>query len=337
MEKNNNLKMQVKLQLLNNLSWVLIVIFYIFFAILRPTGMLKWSTIFFIVYSAIPLGYLVFGTSLCLISGKMDLSIAEICGFVAMLSAMILTKWAPWIKPPFDILLPIALGAACGLINGLLVGVLGLNPFLATLGTSLAFEGSTLLLQSFPIYRGFSKVYLGFGGIDFVSIIIAVVIVLLMQFMLSKTAFGSHIFAIGGNTESARMVGISPKKMFISIYTISGMFAGLSALAYTGFLRSVTPALADGNVFLAFGGAIIGGIALEGGRGSMVNAFAGVLFLGLIEAGLAMFNVSPFLRRTIYGVLVVFAIMLNKYRNTIYDKLLIPVHDDEEIHCKDIA
>lgn len=337
MKQNNNFQMQVKLQLLDNLSWVLIVVFYVFFAILRPTGMLKWSTIFFIIYSAIPLGYLVFGTSLCLIGGKMDLSIAEVCGFVAMLSALILTKWAPIIPPPFDILVPIVIGAGCGLLNGVLIGIVGLNPFLATLGTSLAFEGATLLLQSFPVYKGFSKPYLAVGGVDYISIIIVVLIVVFLQFMLSRTSFGSHIYAIGGNSESARMVGIDPKRMYVSIYTLSGMFAGLSALAYTGFLSSVPPALADGNVFLAFGGAIIGGISLEGGRGSMINAFAGVLFLGLIEAGLSMFNVSPFLRRMIYGILVVFAIMLNKYRNTLRDKLLVPVVVDEDPHCKDIT
>jgi len=338
MNQNNKLQMRIKIELLDNLSWVLIIIFYAFFAILRPTGMLRWSTIFFIVYSAIPLGYLVFGTSLCLIGGKMDLSIAEVCGFVAMLSALILTKWAPIIKPPFDILLPVAIGAACGLLNGILIGVVGLNPFLATLGTSLAFDGATLLLQSYPVYQGFSKPYLAVGGIDYISIIVVVVIVLALQFMLSRTSFGSHIYAIGGNPESAKMVGISPKKMYVAIYTLSGIFAGLAALSYTGFLRSVPPALADGNVFLAFGGAIIGGISLDGGRGSMINAFAGVLFLGLIEAGLSMFNVSPFLRKMIYGILVVFAIMLNKYRNDLRDRILIPTVDTTEAsHCEDDA
>ena len=112
--------------------------------------------------------------------------------------------------------------------------------------------------------------------------------------------------------------------MYVAIYTISGIFAGLSALFYTGFLSTVPPALADGNVFLAFAGAIIGGISLEGGRGSMINAFAGVLFLGVVEAGLAMFNVSPFLRKMVYGVLVILAIILNRYRSNLRDKILLP-------------
>ena len=325
----NNMKVKLQLRILDNMSWVLIIVFYLIFAVLRPKGMLQLNTLLFIVYSAIPLGFLVFGTSLCLISGKMDLSIAEVCGFTAMLSALILTKWAPVIPPPFDVLVPVIIGGACGLINGFLVGYVGLNPFLVTLGTSLAFEGATLLLQSFPVYTGFSDFYLAIGGNEIAAIFIVLAIVVVLQVMLTKTRYGSHIYAIGGNTLSAKMVGIDPKKMFLSIYTLSGVFAGLSALAYTGFLMAVPPALADGNVFLAFGGAIIGGISLDGGRGSMFNAFAGVLFLGLIEAGLSMFNVSPFLRRTIYGILVIFAILLNKYRNEMRDKLLIPVTNNE--------
>jgi ribose/xylose/arabinose/galactoside ABC-type transport system permease subunit len=330
MKQKNKVKMLIKLQFLDNLSWVLIVVFYLFFALLRPAGMLQLRTIIFIIYSSIPLGFLVFGTSLCLIGGRIDLSIAEVCGFVAMLSALIVTKWAPFIPPPFDVLVPILIGAGCGFLNGFLVGIIGLNPFLSTLGTSLAFDGATLLLHSFPVYKGFSKTYLAVGGINYISIIIVVLVVVLLQLILTRTGFGSHIYAIGGNAQSAEMVGIDPKRMYLALYTLSGVFAGFSALAYTGFLRAVPPGLADGNVFLAFGGAIIGGISLEGGRGSMVNAFAGVLLLGLIEAGLSMFNVSPFLRKIVYGILVVLAIMLNQYRNIVRDKLLMPVIDETD-------
>lgn len=314
---------QVLVALLDNLSWVLILVFYVIFAVLRPVGMLKFGTIVFIIYSTIPLGFLVLGTSLCLIAGRIDLSIAEATGLVAMFSGMLLTKWVVGIPFPLDVLVPILAGAACGLINGVLVGVIKLNPFLTTLGTSLAFGGATLLLQSYPIYEGFSEPFLAIGGEDYVAIPVAVAIVVAMQVILKRTRLGRHIYAVGGNPESARMLGIQPGRMYVLIYTVSGVFGGLAALFYTGFLKAVPPALADGNVFLAFGGAIIGGIALEGGRGSMVNAFAGVLFLGLIEAGLSMFNVSPFLRTVNYGILVVFAIWLNRVRNTLRDKILV--------------
>ena len=192
------------------------------------------------------------------------------------------------------------------------------------MGTFIAFDGATLLLHPYPIYEGFSDFYLALGGIDYIAIPIAIVILIILQFILMNTRFGNHIYAVGGNPASSRMLGVNPNKMYVAIYTISGIFAGLSALFYTGFLSTVPPALADGNVFLAFAGAIIGGISLEGGRGSMINAFAGVLFLGVVEAGLAMFNVSPFLRKMVYGVLVILAIILNRYRSNLRDKILLP-------------
>ncbi len=321
---------QIKLLLIENLSWILIIAFYGMFAVLRPVGMLKTSTLVFIIYAAIPLGFLVFGEGLVLLTGRIDLSIAQMTGFVAMFSALVVTKWAPFIGPPFDLLIPLAFGSLCGLVNGLTVGVLGLNPFLATMGTYIAFDGATLLLQSFPVYEGFSRAYLAVGGIDYISIPIAIVILIVIQIILKKTPFGNHIYAVGGNPESARMLGVSPGKMYIKIYTLSGLFAGLSAIFYTGFLHAVPPGLADGNVFLAFAGAIIGGISLDGGRGSMLNAFAGVLFLGVIEAGLAMFNVSPYLRKVINGLLVILAILINRYRNNMRDKILVPKNGEDE-------
>ncbi len=315
---------RLQLFLLENLSWILIIVFYALFAAMRPVGMLKWKTMVFIIYSSIPLGFLVFGTGVCLICGRMDLSIAEMAGFVAMLSALILTKWSPGIPPPLDILVPILLGGLCGLFNGFLVGVLSLNPFLATLGTYMAFDGATILLHPYPIYEGFSNLYINLGGVEYIAIPIAIAILIIIQIILKYTKFGNHIYAVGGNASSSRMLGVNPNRMYIIIYTISGLFAGLSALFYTGFLHAVPPGLADGNVFLAFAGAIIGGISLEGGRGSMINAFAGVIFLGVVEAGLAMFNVSPFFRKVVYGFLVVLAILINKYRSTISDKILLP-------------
>jgi len=320
--KDKQQKMQ--LFLIENLSWVLIVIFYGFFAILRPVGMLKWGTIIFIIYSTLPLGFLVFGEGLCLLSGNLDLSIGEMTGFVGMLTAMIIAKWLPGIPSPFDAMVPIIIGLICGAFNGFLIGVLSLNPFLATLGTYMVFDGATLLIHPYPIYKGFSKFFLTLGGVDYVAIPIAIAFLIILQVVLKFTKFGSHVYAIGGNAASSKMLGVSPNKMYFLIYTLSGGFAGLSALFYTGFLGSVPPGMADGTVFLAFAGAVIGGINLEGGRGSMINAFAGVLFLGVVEAGIAMFNVSPFLRKVVYGFLVILAILINKYRSTIRDKILLP-------------
>ncbi len=315
---------KVQLFFVENLSWFLVLGFYVFFAILRPTGMLKWSTIVFIIFSTIPLGFLVFGEGLCLLSGDLDLSIGQMTGFVGMLAAMITVKWIPGIPSPLNIFIPVGLGLACGALNGFLVGILGLSPFLATLGTFMVFGGGTFLIRSYPVYTGFSKLYLSLGSVNVVAIPIFIAFLVVIELVLRFTRFGTHIYAVGGNANSSRMLGINPSKMHFFIHTICGGLCGMSALFYTGFLGSVPAGMADGTVFLAFAGAVIGGISLQGGRGSMVNVLAGVLFLSLIEAGLSMFNVSPFLRRVVYGILVIVAILLNRFRDLLRDKILLP-------------
>ncbi len=315
-------KQKLQLFFINNLSWFLIIFFYIIFAILRPTGMLQLSTISFMVYSTVPLGFIVIGVSLCLLLGGLDLSLAQMTGFVAMLSALIVTKWAPSISPAISIFIPVVLGLIAGGINGFFVGYLDLNPFLVTLGAYMCYEGGTLLLQSYPIYRGFPELYMTFGGNTAQAIIVFVGFILLVAYILKFTSFGLHIYGVGGNDKSAKMMGVDPARVKFFTFALAGGFTGLAALFYTGFMNSVPPSMADGAIFMAFAGAIIGGVELQGGRGSMINVLAGIIFLALIEAGLSMFNVDPNLRRVIYGLLVIFAILINRTRNYFRDRIL---------------
>jgi len=315
-------KKKFQLFIVNNISWVLIVVFYIFFATLKPEGMLKLSTISFMIYSAVPMGFIVIGVALNLLIGCMDLSLAQMTGFAAMLSALIITKWIPGIPPILQVFIPIVIGILGGALNGYMVAYMKLNPFLVTLGAFMAYEGGTLLLQPYPIYEGFSDYYLVFGGNGVVSIIVFIVIILIMSLILKYSSLGLHIYGVGGNYMSAKMVGVNPKRVQFIVFSIAGAFAGLSGLFYTGYLDSVPPSMADGNIFLAFAGAIIGGVEQEGGRGSMINVLAGIIFLALIEAGLSMFNVNPYLRRVVYGILVIVAILINKFRNQVRDMIL---------------
>ncbi len=319
---NKNLK-NIQLFVVNNFSWFLIVAIYLIFAALRPTGMLSWGTIVFMIHSSIPLGFLVIGEALCLIVGGLDVSLAQMAGFTAMLSALIVTQWAPTIPGIIAIFIPVIIGLVAGAVNGYFIGYQDLNPFLVTLGTFMGFEAGTLLLHSFPIYSGFPNNYL-FGGESALSIPIFVGIVFLMALLLNHTRAGRYIYGVGGNAQSSRMLGVNPGHVKFFTFTMAGGFAGLSGLFYTGFLNTVPPSMGDGDIFLAFAGAIIGGVSLEGGRGSMTNAFAGLVFLALIEAGLSMFNVNPNLRRATYGILVLIAIIINRYRSYFRDRLLQP-------------
>jgi ribose/xylose/arabinose/galactoside ABC-type transport system permease subunit len=298
------------------------LLFYAAFAIARPQALLKTSTLTFMIYAAVPLGFLVLAETVVLISGNMDLSVDHIAGFVAMVSGVIIMS-RPGLPPYLALLLPLAFGLLCGALNGFLVGYMRLNPFLVTLGTTMAFNGGRLLVYpgTIPGSR-MPTLYLMFGGDTYVSIFAFLVALVLFSFFLKYTRTGNHLYAVGGSAEAAMMMGINLKRQYFLAFMLSGLLAGISGLFYTGFINAVSRNLAEDALFPAFSAAVIGGIALTGGRGSPINAFAGTLFIAVIEGGLVMFAIPPEGRTAVYGILVIVAIILNKSRDLARDRIL---------------
>jgi len=316
-------KESIALFLLDNIAWVLSIVFYLGFAFVRPV-FLTWNMFYYIIYASVPIGFLVLAESICLISGNFDLSIGQMTGFIAMFVGHYL-----FVHPHFPIyialIMPMLVGILCGCFNGFFIGILELNPFLITLGSFMIFEGATLMVSSFSIPgTGLPKVYLLIGKQPQILIPLFILVLIILWFILRHTEFGTHIYAVGGNPKTSRMLGIDVKRTKFWVFVMSGFFCGFSALAFTGFDYSVPITLADGTVFTAFAGAVIGGVSLTGGRGSVINTFAGILFLSIIEAGLAMFRVPGEVRTVAIGGLVIAAVVINMFRETVRDRILRP-------------
>ena len=317
---------KVMLFFVEKIAWFLAILFYVIFAVLKPTGMLRWDTLFFIIYSAVPLGFIVLAVSICLISGNFDLSVGMMTGFIGMVAGMTMVWWLPdTIPAPLTILLPLIIGLGCGALNGSLVGFLRLNPFLATVGTSMVFFGGTLLIHPYPIYgTDLPKIYTMIGNNEVISLSVFIATLIVLWFVLRSTRFGAHLYAVGAGPKTASMLGINKGRMCFFAYLIAGFFCGMSALSYTGFLLAVDPYTGSTDLFPTFAAAVIGGISLKGGRGSVVNAVAGLILLGIIGSGLSMFAVTPYLRQFAYGCLVIAAIIINKLRDSVRDRILRP-------------
>ena len=317
---------KVMLFFVEKIAWFLAILFYVIFAVLKPTGMLRWDTLFFIIYAAVPLGFIVLAVSICLISGNFDLSVGMMTGFIGMVAGMIMVRWLPdTIPAPLTILLPLIIGLGCGALNGSLVGFLRLNPFLATLGTSMVFLGGKLLINPDSIYgTDLPRIYTMIGNNEVISLSVFVATLIVLWFVLHSTRFGAHLYAMGAGPKTASMLGINKGRMCFFAYLIAGFFCGMSALSYTGFLLAVDPYTGSTDLFPAFAAAVIGGISLKGGRGSVVNAVAGLILLGIIGSGLSMFAVTPYLRQFVFGCLVIAAIMINKLRDSVRDIILRP-------------
>ncbi|HDD40613.1 MAG TPA: ABC transporter permease [Nitrososphaeria archaeon] len=311
---------KVWLFLLENAIWILIVIFYAIFAAIVPKGMLSPSMVLFIIYSCFPIGFIVIGQAICLITGNFDLSIGEIAGLTAMVGAVVAVQHI--LPDPLTILVPIAVGTLCGILNAILITWLGLHPFLVTLGTGFAFDGLTLIVYPSVIFKGFPEIYLAIGGDYAVAFSVFFITLLILGILFLRFRIGLRFYAVGSDPMATSMTGINVKKVIFLAYTLSGFFGGLSGLFYAGFLKSVSPLTADGTVFISFAAAVLGGISISGGRGNVVNILGGILCLSIFDYGLTMIKVSPYVRRVFYGVLVVVALIVDKARAKIRDRYM---------------
>lgn len=317
-----------KLFLLDNSIWLLLIITIGLFAILNGRQFFNVSNIRFIIYSSVMLGFLVMAEGICLLSGNFDLSVGQAAGFAAMLNAMLLTSWAPWLPWYLGVVTIIIIGALIGSVNGFFVAKMDLNPFLVTLGTFFVLQFGTLAISLNPIRAGLPDEYLALGGSLVsgipIAIVLLVIAAIILHVLLRHMRFGSNIYAVGGDPESSNRVGISVTNTVFAVFVLSGILSAIAGLLFTGFLSSATPGMADGSVFMAFAGAVIGGVSLQGGRGSLVNMIGGALLIGVFQAGLVMSGLSGNMVNIFFGVLVILAVIFNRVRENVRDKLLMP-------------
>lgn len=321
----SNLK-RIQVFILDNLIWFISIIYFLAFGAIYPR-FISWGSISLILVSMGCLSFLVYGQGILLISGNLDLSLAQIGGFSAALVALMYTRWAPGLPGWTSIFVICIIGAALGAINGLFVGKLEVNPFLITLSTYFIYRWlrfyflrSTVLAHQLPhvfISPGGNKV-LGLG----IPIFISIGVLIILYILLDWTRFGTRIYAIGGDAFSSFRQGISVPKVTLIVFALAGVLGAVGAMLYSGYSGGVTPQLIDGYIFLSFAGAIIGGTSLHGGRGKIQGMLGGVLFITMVDIGLQTINMDSFLRMAMRGLLILVAVLVNRYRERMLDNIL---------------
>ncbi len=261
---------------------ILVLILAGIIASLRFPAFLTVNNIADIVTAASFLGLVTIGQSFVIIMGGFDLAVGSLIGLGTVLAAYS----APygWLAA---LLAPAIAGAMIGLLDGLLIAVAGMAPFIVTLAALLGVRGLALTLakDSMVITNpGFFGVIangsaLGIGNLIWILLIAFAIAAL----VLNQTRFGVSIFAIGGNTEAARMLGVPVRRTMVLAYVASGALAGLSGALLAAHLSSGIAVAGDGYELRSIAAAVIGGVLLTGGVGTMAGALSGVLLLGLIE------------------------------------------------------
>jgi len=260
-----------------------------------------------------------FGMAFVIISQGIDLSVGAAISLVGLPIATIIIAGEG--KPLFmaiGILSGIALGALIGFVNGINIVYLKIAPFIATLAMMSICRGTVLTLTKgrpvFGLPNSFIFIGNGFVGPVPFSVIIMLIIFSVVVYVSEHTAFGRIIYAIGGNQEAARLSGINVKKTRILVYMISGVCVGIAGMIFTARLASAQPAAGDPFLFNSITAAILGGVALFGGSGTMIGVLIGSILIGIINNGQALLNVDPYVQHVIRGVIVLIAVTTGSLR-----------------------
>lgn len=268
-----------------------------------------------------------------------DLSVGRQVGLAAVVAATMLqavdnvNKVFPemGVMPiPLVILLVCAIGAVIGLINGLIVAVLNVTPFIATLGTMLIAYGINSLyydaVGSAPVagfdsaFRSFTQGYfsipIGDAKFRLSYITIYALIAIVFTWVLwNKTRFGKNLFAIGGNPEAAAVSGVNVTLNLIGVYVLSGIFYAFGGMLEAGRIGSATNNLGFMYEMDAIAACVIGGVSFSGGVGTVAGVVMGVIIFQLLNYGLSYIGVNPYWQYIIKGAIIVLAVAMDSMKN----------------------
>ncbi|AZO94749.1 ABC transporter permease [Halocella sp. SP3-1] len=256
------------------------------------------------------------GQTLVLITGGIDLSVGSIAGLSSILGAILMTSTP--LNPYLCTLLAVLCGMFFGIINGVFIAKIGLNPFIVTLATGEAFAGLILVItKGYPVLGiPTSFKYLGQGMIGPVPVpvVILLIISLILIYILKNTPFGRYIYSIGGNESASKLVGIKVDKIKISVYAIAGALAALAGIIFVSRANAGQATIGASWLMPSVTAAIIGGTSLSGGEGTILGTLIGAILMGVLSNGIVLLNVSSYLERVIIGLVVLVAVIIDLVR-----------------------
>ncbi len=283
-------------------------------AALKPTYFFSPSTVPQILAQSSVNILIAMGEFFAILIAGIDLSVGSIVALTGMSVAKFMVAG---MNPFVAILLGIVIGAVLGMINGLLVNVTGLHPFIITLGTQAIYRGLTLIISNSSAVYGFpasftNTISASVLGIPLVAII-AIIVAFFLSFLTRKTKLGRNIYALGGNSESAWYSGINVKRHTLVVFIISGICAGIAGIVLLGRVGSAEPAAATGFETYAIAAAIIGGTSFFGGKGKIFGVVMGGLIIGVINFGMNILSLSSTLQQVVMGALIIGSVALDRF------------------------
>lgn len=293
--------------------WLLLLLLAAFFAFQSPEFLTPDNLSNVLRVSAF-LVILALGQSIVIISGNggIDLSNGSVAALSSCITALIIAANGNVV---LSIVAGLLVGGAIGLINGLLVSVIKLPPFVATYGMDFAIRGLAYIIMSGTIIYGVfpeSFMFLGSGrflGLG-IPIYIAGICTVVLIFLMTKTIWGRNIYSIGNNKKAAEISGINANKLQLSVFIINGFIAAFVGILYIARLNAAEPVLGTVFALQSIGSVVLGGISLAGGKGSVMNAVVGAILITVINNGLTHMGVSSHWQSFVFGAVIIVAIII---------------------------
>ncbi|MBO3759558.1 ABC transporter permease [Ciceribacter sp. L1K23] len=261
--------------------------------------------------------------SLVILTAGIDLSV----GAIMVLSSVVMGQFAfrYGLPPEIAVLCGFIVGGFCGWINGALIAWMRLPPFIVTLGmwqivlasNFLYSANETIRAQDIeanaPILQFFGNNIRMGGAVFTYGVIAMVLLVALLWYVLNRTAWGRHLYAVGDDPDAAELAGVNVKRMLVSVYTLSGLICALAGWALIGRIGSVSPTAGQFANIESITAVVIGGLSLFGGRGSILGMLFGALIVGVFSLGLRLIGTDPQWTYLLIGVLIIGAVAIDQW------------------------
>lgn len=274
-----------------------------------------------------------FGQTIVLLTGGIDLSVASIGSVCSMMSAQLMVDAG--MEPYTAIILACLAGIAFGAVNGFFIAYLKITPFIVTLATGEIYKGIVYVItEGMPIVglpdKAFNLANGVIGGFLPNIVIIMAVICAVLALMLRRTKFGRHIFALGGNRNCARIVGIRTESVELLVYCLSGLLAATAGVMMTCKLASFQASIGANWVMPSVTASVLGGTSMLGGVGGVVGTVIGGLFSSIISVSITLLRVSSYWETIVTGGVVLIAVIMDAIKSNAVLRAKIK----RIVHCK---
>ena len=302
-------------------EYLILLLCGVLFAALAPVtpGLASSHNFANLLANLLPLLVVASGQTIVLITGGIDLSVGSVIALCSVSGAFVMNEQTGWLSgsplaTPAAAALMLLVGGAVGAANGFAVAKLRMPAFIVTLTSMMFFSGLAIYLTQSKSVPGLPSTFIMLGNELWVSCLIAVVLAVMAQTLLSRTLLGRWIYAVGHNPRAAHVSGVPVEGTLVSAYVLSGLLAAAASVLYTARLETGSPVLGQRILLDVIGATVIGGTSLFGGRGKIVWTLYGVIFLVVLDNALNLIGLSHFQIMMVKGGVIVLAALLDTFR-----------------------